>query len=252
MQNTVVLDIDGLISYPDFVDKIITPLEEKGTDIRFWSWHPNPELELEKNGLSRYTNGTITYYDWSHLPKTLDELLRKNPNDDEIAHELEGYSLAFRYKTNTDTTTVIKGIKDWHALIRKIDGEHGYIEDPRFKYPPLLGKDNPLLLIESDATKYFGFKPYFTLNRDPFYQRRNLAAASEADYSLLLAPEHPAVWDEVTPKPAAELVTDRIAELVLSWNGEHIVSDLGEEMGIYKEAKIFDPEIDYHARLERR
>ncbi len=111
-----------------------------------------------------------------------------------------------------------------------------------FKYPPFFGEGNQLL-VESDCSEGSQMgKPLPQPRRMPYDYTGNLNSATEGKYSLILVPEHPDVWDCHNVFIRPEEVARNLRRKLLDWNGQHLVCDLGVEMGIYQEGRGPSPE----------
>lgn len=128
-------------------------------------------------------------------------------------------------------------------MSRVIDFEEAMQEaSSLFKYPPFLREGNQLL-VESDCSDGSeNGRPLKQPRRSPWDYGGNLKTATEGKYSLILVPEHPDVWNCPNVFVRPEEVARNLRRKLLDWNGQHIVSDLGIEMGVYQEGVRLSPE----------
>lgn len=119
MRQIAILDIDGLVTYPSFREAILTPLENRGLEIRFWSAHPFPDLMLKKHGLPEYAASALGSHDWGRLPIRMDQL--GGLDEEQKLNAFESASFGFCHKTNTDVETAFRKTQEWVELIRRLD-----------------------------------------------------------------------------------------------------------------------------------
>lgn len=111
-----------------------------------------------------------------------------------------------------------------------------------FKYPPLLGQGQHLL-VESDGS--IGQQNGRLLEqpkRFPVSYISDIRAAGKGKYSLLLLPEHPDVWDCPNILITPEAVVRNLRQRLESWQEHHIICDLGIEMGMYQQEHYMSAE----------
>lgn len=118
--------------------------------------------------------------------------------------------------------------------------EYKVVASNTYKYPPLLGEDN-YLLIESDGAIY---NPLNQTHRRVNPQGQ-LDLARRGTYSLIFVPEYPDVWAPELARSTAfkrfapdvsfspEDIMDELAPAIINWNGEHVVRDLSVERGLF-------------------
>lgn len=247
ISRTIIFDIDGLVAYPDFNRGVVRPMEKTGVGIKFWTFSPERTGmdRLRKYGLGGYANpnsligenfyrselaNTIAYYD-------LDKRANRLPGRETEYLMKMSYFLARLGLPNqeSDIQRAIQKHIEYEELTRKLGIAVGC------KYPPLLGDGN-YLLVESDCSEYISTGEYAPLHRDKRLPQSDKKLATEAGYSIIIVPEYPDVWEAKVTSAPPELVVKRLREMLLQWNGEHIVKDLGEEMGVYQEGIRRSPE----------
>lgn len=143
-QNTVIFDVDGLISYPDFADQIVSPLEEKGVNIVFWVFNSEISVgeRLREIGLEKYAvKGRCI---GSESLASIDDALYLYRTQGDIAPIVKRMSLA---GLSTDNENLQRFLQECNNYV--VANKWGV----RCKFPPLLGDDN-YLLVESDSAMY--------------------------------------------------------------------------------------------------
>ncbi len=193
------------------------PLVRRGDDIRFWS-HENEEIGselLNRAGLEEFQSSAIfdretRTYLGSLRGERVSGLryskLRFYPNQLEIPQDLD----------------------ERESRWVKVADE---LQLGSFKHIPMLG--DGLLLVESDTAMN---NEWYSSLRRSISKSEHLEAAKEDGYSMILTPEHPDVWLEPhgITDISAEQVVEELRKKLLGWDGNQIISDLGQEMGIYE------------------
>lgn len=227
-QNVIVLDFDGLFSYPDFKTRVLEPLVEQEREFAIWTFNyeENVRLKLERMGLPDLTRHAriIDAYRYEWLRTSLGEVLDgfRPMNDGRFIQ-----NLLLDSEILPTEETVVRALEHYQAILAFEAGERFY------KYPPFLG-DNNYLLVESDrASGLSGSLSRINPNTE-------FDIAEHGGHSLIMVPEHPECWHgfvypsvDVTP----EQVMDTLAPAIVNWNGEPIRRDLGIELGIFQESE---------------
>lgn len=257
---TIVFDIDGLVNIPEFKKLVYDPLRESGKfALGFWSsvGIPNPITRPD----SRILSAGIHEMDFC-LGGVADEFARIawNLEDGSITVELADQEIRKNIR-------IISSSVGRRTLSKKMEGEvYGRVNewfrlgrlmvnkflDPRsyLKYPPLL-TSAPSLLVESDLVCVYKEGDVNIINAEVGNTPRGNAEirqfAEISGHSLVFTPEytgfqpHPYFFPNVGDRTFS--ITDHyfqtpdvcnyLRDILLSWNGEHCIRDLGEEMGIY-------------------
>ena len=239
-QNVAVLDFDGLLTYPGFGDRILKPLINQERQFWFWTHNLRDSVThaLEKMGFARLAQDARIidreiFSLWITRIEGIAGMLRSE-NDQE--KELGG--------------EVLRDLLRYSGIRSDEDGAKRFIEKYReyravtsntYKYPPLLGEDN-YLLIESDGTRYDPMSRVFRR----INPQGQMDLARRGIYSLILVPEHPDVWAPELVSSTAfkrfapdisfspEDVVDELVPTIINWGGEHVVRDLSVERGLFE------------------
>lgn len=229
-QNVLVLDFDGLVSYPGFGDRVLKPLIEQRRPFWFWTYN---HRENVKPVLVR-----MGFPDLAQDRRIIDQEIFASW-DSRIQRIIDRHGLIDEREKKSERWILgkileISGIQaDEDGLKRFIEKFQDYdaVAAQPYKYPPLLGDDN-YLLVESDSAGYS------SISRDLWRPnpQGQIELARRGLHSLVLVPEHPEVWGEDVPTVpfSPEDITDELVPLILSWNGEHIIRDLSVERGLFE------------------
>ncbi len=227
-KNVVVLDFDGLFSYPDFRGRFLEPLLEQNRDVVIWTFNLEERIrdKLEKMEMPDYARSArvIDSYRYQWLKESLRDVLngsRSADNGEFIKNLLQDPDMP------STGETVSRALEHYGALIALESGGRAY------KYPPFLGEDN-YLLVESDRASGFGGP---LTRRNP---KKEIEISEFGGHSLIMVPEHPDCWNEFVYPPlnaTPEQVMDLLVPTVLNWSGETIRRDLAVEFGIFQESE---------------
>ncbi len=219
--NTVVFDVGGIVTYPGFERNIIKPLEKKGTNIFFWTFLPREwarELFLQTN-LHRYWYKIIDIDDSRYFEKRAEE-----GRWDELSNYFHRHEDLKDIDFKPNLEHIKREGKNWLEAANNIT--RGI---PIFKFPPLVAEGNTLL-VESDEPVYMKEIKTLYLSHE-----HNLIAAQKYNYSCIIVPEHPYIWENINPRQKPEDVRKELKKELLSWQGEYRILDLGEKLGMYRE-----------------
>ena len=225
--STILFDIEGLVTYPGFEAEVIRPLEEEGTNIKFWTFSSRKYgyNRLIENGLARYA-----------VPgKCIGDELYRSAKPSSVLSLIKALEMT-GLPADEESVKRVRRQLEAYNLSRSSLGIR-----VECKYPPLIGDDN-FLLFESDSSL---FDPEDRV--EGFVIEETLAEADKllarkAGYSVIIIPEHPNVWlaGESTTSPLE--IVEKIKDYALNWNGEHVVEDLREDITLYREGRIRHPE----------
>ena len=239
-QNVIVLDFDGLLTYPGFGDRILKPLIDQERE--FWFWTLNHRGSVEKTlGKMGFADNAQNQriIDWEAFNLWISRMIRINEmleSGDEPDREL-GSSILRGFLNDSGIRSDEEGARRFAEKYKEYRG----LTDKHYKYPPLLGEDN-YLLVESDRASYDPLNRVF-LRTDHSGQ---LDLARRGTYSLVLVPEHPDLWAPELAGSRAfkkyapdvpftpEEVMDELVPQVLNWDGQHVVRDLSAERGLFE------------------
>lgn len=224
--NTVIFDIEGVITYPGFIEKVIQPLQETDKKIMFWTRIPQEagKKRLREAGLGAFaTNnlclGTDVLFDIQSDSKAF--ALGEENN---LVTSMSRIGLP---TNDVELKRVINASKKWGDAMGKI----GY----SVKFPPLLG-DDPYLLVESDGTYLANWYEDTPLKRGKGPEA-DKQTARENGYSVVLLPEHPEVWQNKGTDVPPETVLATLQQILITWDGKPLIKDLGTELKVYDEVK---------------
>lgn len=216
---TVFLDVEGLVRYPTFRDRLYRPLKrKKDMGVGFWTGaSPQTAYDiLRESGIISRPSFLITAKEYLLLTGFIQRGC--------VNREL--YERLWSDSGITEEELQTRGAR-WGELIEEFMF--------RFKYPPYFAEQG--LLVESDMTNAYDSKegpeiPIQVQDRVELYNR----FAEKAGFSLIMVPEYPEVWSypgvRETVKP--EKIIEEIRGFINSWKGERFTIDLGVEMGIYR------------------
>ncbi len=238
-QNVIVLDFDGFLSYPGFGDRILKPLIDQQREFWFWTHNLRESVThaLEKMGFAALAQD-VKIIDreiftlWITRIEGIASMLgSENDQEKQLGGEVLRDLLRYSGVRSDEEGT--------KRFVEKYT-EYKAVASNTYKYPPLLGEDN-YLLIESDGAMY-----------DPLNQAHRrvnpqgqLDLARRGKYSLILVPEYPDIWAPEFTRSTAfkrfapdipfspEDIMDELAPAIINWNGEHVVRDLSVERGLF-------------------
>ncbi len=242
-ENTVVFDIEGLVTYPNFAERIIRPVREQGFGIKFWTFASSDRGErlLRENDLGEYAgvDSMISYNKWSDIRQSYTATRDRriiNLDKESLAKAVKRLGLA------TDEESI-------ERFVEKLKMYERVRQWPSCKFPPILGDGN-YLLVESDCTKVD--RETGELLRDDNLPNADKRQALDGGYSLIIVPDYPYAWENDWTSTPIDTVVDRLSDKIQSWQGEHIVEDLRVEFGMLGEWERRSQEIrDYKGNRER-
>lgn len=228
----VILDVEGLVTYPHFESDIIVPLEQRGVNIRFWSLAPKDRVSqlLTLMDLDRYIGTSINQDDTTSLY-------------DQIGSSLGEKKFQY-YRPGLESwfTRINPGVHYDDAYMAHYAEKFFHVRGNigiNIKYPPLLGEGS-YLLVESDNAYVNGDGSIRTGKLEYTIHQK---VSRDSGFSVVYVPEHPEVWNfDFKPRLTPEEVTMHIQRAALVWDGKQFTKDIGESTGLYRDQRSHHPE----------
>lgn len=237
-KSQILIDIDGIVSYPNLGKVVLEPLKNKGADMMFYTFMSSAQGidQLQTYNLDQYISRG---YGMKDLDLSADTLKLIAGHDS--AYLKQVYDIPDEWILNAKRKNHVKRFMSYFQVTDYTVNEYSVLmqkwASETFngkKFPPLLGKNN-YLFIESDNA-------FSNTDRDERDLSQTKKWALENDYSLILVPEHPYAFKDSSLKIVPQDILHELHKITTSWTGEQLVIDLGEKLGIYQEGTLRHPE----------
>lgn len=216
----IIFDRMGVITYPGFKDNLVVPLRNRGHRIGIWTAEPRGQAEhdIKVNGLSGLVDfiigkqdiwGRPSDRDFEEMPGIKQAVERQDQN---ILSAVSS-RIALSSPLDLERTTA-----NWQQFLYLADG----MERHR-KSLTLVGYQSGIL-VESDHGDLEG-----RIWDSNHYQ----AFAAGSNYTLILIPEHPDVWERYKRRIQPETVIDELRSRLLTFGDTTQQINLGDQLGLY-------------------